>query len=341
MNRYLRKLIERSHLTEQEVYEAGLQMLAGTVSENEIAAFLVSLKTKGETPEEIYGLVRALREKAVPFSKRIVGAMDNCGTGGDGAQTFNISTTTAFVLAGAGVKVAKHGNRAVSSKTGSADVLELLGVNISCPPERIEHLLETVGIAFLFAPSVHPSLKTIMKVRRELNVPTIFNFIGPLTNPVDLETQLVGIYKREMLVPIAEVLQKIGRKRAVVLNGSGFLDEASLQGENYIALLDGGKIEEIVIHPGDFGFQTCTNDMIRGGAPKENAAITLAVLEGEAGPHRDTVLLNAALALFANGKAKTIEDGVMLAKESIDSGAALNKLRLLAEKSNEMIEEVK
>jgi anthranilate phosphoribosyltransferase len=341
MNQYLRKLIERKDLTEQEVYEAGLEMLNGTATESEIAAFLVGLKTKGETADEIYGLVRALREKAVPFSKTIVGAMDNCGTGGDGAQTFNISTTTAFVLAGAGVKVAKHGNRAVSSKTGSADVLELLGVNIACPPSRIEQLLETVGIAFLFAPSVHPNLKKIMKVRKELNVPTIFNFIGPLTNPVELETQLVGIYKRDMLVPIAQVLHKIGRRRAVVVNGNGFLDEASLQGENHIAFLNNGIVKEMTVHPEELGLQVASNEAIRGGVPAENAMITRSVLEGEAGVYRDTVLLNAALALFANGKADTIQEGVEIAKVSIDSGSALAKLELLVTESNKTAEEVR
>ncbi|MDG4658318.1 anthranilate phosphoribosyltransferase [Ectobacillus antri] len=339
MNQYLRKLIERKNLSETEVYEAGIGMLDGTVTESEIAAFLVGLKTKGETPDEIYGLVRALREKALRF-RDVKGAMDNCGTGGDGAQTFNISTTTAFVLAGAGVKVAKHGNRAVSSKTGSADVLELLGVNIACPPHEIERLLETVGIAFLFAPSVHPNLKKIMKVRKELNVPTIFNLIGPLTNPVELDTQLVGIYKREMLVPIAQVLQKIGRKRAVVVNGNGFLDEASLQGENHIAFLQDGVITEMTVHPEEFGLQVASNEAIRGGEPKENAEITRSVLRGEYGVHRDTVLLNAALALFANGKAQTIAEGVELAKESIDSGSALAKLALLVQES-QIVEEVR
>ncbi|WP_416828783.1 anthranilate phosphoribosyltransferase [Ectobacillus polymachus] len=341
MNECLRKLIEQTDLSEKDTYEVGLAMLDGIVADTEIAAFLVGLKAKGETADEIYGLVKALREKALPFSKTITGAMDNCGTGGDGAQTFNISTTTAFVLAGAGVKVAKHGNRAVSSKTGSADVLERLGVNITCPPKQVEQLLETVGISFLFAPAVHPNLKRIMKVRKELNIPTIFNFIGPLTNPVDLETQLVGIYKRDMLVPIADVLRKIGRKRAVVVNGNGFLDEASLQGENYIAFLHDGVIEEMIVHPEELGLQPADNSKIRGGLPAENARITKEVLEGKYGVYRDTVLLNAALALFANGKADSIQDGIEIAKESIDSGKALAKLQLLAIESNKTAEGVK
>ncbi len=340
MNQYLRKLADRKDLTEQEVYEASLQILGERAAESEIAAFLIGLKAKGETPEEIFGLVRALREKAVSFSKSIPGVMDNCGTGGDGSQSFNISTTTAFVLAGAGVKVAKHGNRAVSSKTGSADVLEQLGVNISLSSNQVEYLLETVGIAFLFAPHIHPALKRVMKIRKELNIPTIFNLIGPLTNPIELETQLLGIYKRDMLLPIAEVLQRLGRKRAVVLNGSGFLDEASLAGENYLALVESDNIQEIVLDPRDFGFSVVDNSAIRGGTPAENARITLQVLEGEKGAYRDTVVLNAAIGLFANGKARTIEEGITLAKESIDSGSALQKLQLLIQESNRVMEEV-
>ncbi|MGG0277642.1 anthranilate phosphoribosyltransferase [Bacillus rhizoplanae] len=340
MNRYLRKLVERQDLTEHEMYEAGIALLSEDILESEIAAFLAVLKAKGETADEIYGLVRALREKALPFSNHIVGAMDNCGTGGDGAQTFNVSTTSAFVLAGAGVKVAKHGNRAVSSKTGSADLLEELGVNIACTPKQIDYLLEKVGIAFLFAPAMHPALRRIMKVRKELNVPTIFNLIGPLTNPIHLETQFVGIYKREMLLPVAKVLQKLGRKQAIVVNGSGFLDEASLQGENHAALLKDNKIIEVSISPEEYGFSRVKNEAIRGGNAKENANITLNVLRGEDSVYRDTVLFNAGLALFANGKAGTIEDCICLAAHSIDSGKALEKLNLLIAASNKKLERV-
>ncbi|PEZ02266.1 anthranilate phosphoribosyltransferase [Bacillus sp. AFS018417] len=340
MNSYLRKLVERQDLTEHEMYEAGIALLSEDILESEIAAFLAVLKAKGETADEIYGLVRALREKALPFSNHIVGAMDNCGTGGDGAQTFNVSTTSAFVLAGAGVKVAKHGNRAVSSKTGSADLLEELGVNIACTPKQIDYLLEKVGIAFLFAPAMHPALRRIMKVRKELNVPTIFNLIGPLTNPIHLETQFVGIYKREMLLPVAKVLQKLGRKQAIVVNGSGFLDEASLQGENHAALLKDNKIIEVSISPEEYGFSCVKNEAIRGGNAKENANITLNVLRGEDSVYRDTVLFNAGLALFANGKAGTIEECIRLAAHSIDSGKALEKLNLLVAESNKKLERV-
>ncbi|MDM5187531.1 anthranilate phosphoribosyltransferase [Bacillus sp. DX4.1] len=340
MNRYLRKLVEGQDLTEYEMYEAGLALLGEDILESEIAAFLALLKAKGETADEIYGLVRALREKALPFSNHIQGAMDNCGTGGDGAQTFNISTTSAFVLAGAGVKVAKHGNRAVSSKTGSADLLEELGVNIACTPAQIDFLLEKVGIAFLFAPAMHPALRRIMKIRKELNVPTIFNLIGPLTNPIDLETQFVGIYKRDMLLPVAQVLQKLGRKQALVVNGSGFLDEASLQGENHVVILKDNKIIEVNVSPEEYGFSRVNNEAIRGGNAKENANITLQVLQGEDSVYRDTVLLNAGLALFANGKAATIGEGIRIAAHSIDSGKALAKLNLLIAASNKKLERV-
>lgn len=340
MNSYLRKLVEGQDLTEHEMYEAGISLLNEDILESEIAAFLALLKAKGETADEIYGLVRALREKALPFSNHIANAMDNCGTGGDGAQTFNVSTTSAFVLAGAGVKIAKHGNRAVSSKTGSADLLEELGVNIACSPKQIDYLLENVGIAFLFAPAMHPALRRIMKVRKELNVPTIFNVIGPLTNPIDLETQFVGIYKREMLFPVAEVLQKLGRKRAIVVNGSGFLDEASLQGENHVAILKDNNIMEVSVSPEEYGFSRVKNEAIRGGDAKENANITLNVLRGEESVYRDTVLFNAGLALFANGKAVSIEEGIRLAAYSIDSGRALEKLNLLIAESHQKLERV-
>ncbi|WP_459500791.1 anthranilate phosphoribosyltransferase [Bacillus sp. C1] len=340
MNHYLRKLVDGQNLTEQEMYKAGLVLLHEDTLESEIAAFLVLLKAKKETADEIYGLVRALREKAQPFSSNIKGAMDNCGTGGDGAQTFNISTTSAFVLAGAGVKVAKHGNRAVSSKTGSADLLEELGVKLTCTPKEIDYLLEKVGIAFLFAPAMHPAMKRIMKIRKELNVPTIFNLIGPLTNPIELETQFVGIYKRDMLRPVAEVLRKLGRKQALVVNGSGFLDEASLQGENHVVIVKDNKIIEENIKPEEYGFSRASNEEIRGGNAKENARITLGVLAGEKSVYRDTVLLNAGLALFSSGKVETIAEGVELAAHSIDSGKALTKLNGLIHASHNKLEKV-
>ncbi|MBM7647746.1 anthranilate phosphoribosyltransferase/anthranilate synthase/phosphoribosyltransferase [Bacillus ectoiniformans] len=333
MKTYLLKLSNHQPLEEQEMASAIEEILQEDATDSEIAAFLMALKSKGETVDEIASLVDVLRKNALGSKKNLTGIMDNCGTGGDGSQSFNISTTAAFVLAGAGVKVAKHGNRSVSSKTGSADVLEHLGLSLNYSEEETDQLLEENGIAFLFAPQVHPKLKRIMKVRRDLRIPTIFNLIGPLTNPVQLETQLLGIYRRDMLEMMAKVLDRLGRKRAVVVNGAGFMDEASLAGENHLMLLENGKTKKIILTPEDAGMPSYELEAIRGGEAKENAEILKRILEGEKGAPRDTVLLNAGIGLFANGKAKTIPEGIQLAKESIDSGAALSKLHYLIDHS--------
>lgn len=259
--------------------------------------------------------------------------MDNCGTGGDGSKSFNISTTSAFVIAGFGIPVAKHGNRSITSKTGSADVLEYLGVQLDFSAEVTEEILEKIGIAFLYAPHVHPQLKRIMKVRNELRIPTIFNLIGPLTNPIELETQVLGINRRDLLFLFAEVLKTLGRKRAVVLNGAGHMDEASLQGENHLVILENNKVMEQRLLPEDVGLTVYSNDSIRGGDASENARILLDVLKGGKGAYRDTVLLNAGIGIFATGKAETIRKGIDFARESIDSGAALSKLEQLVKMS--------
>lgn len=333
MRTYLQRLSERESLSQFEMKEAMEQIFSDETTDSEIAAFMVGLKTKGETVEEIVGIVEALREKALPFQTKIPNVIDNCGTGGDGSKSFNISTTSAFVMAGAGATVAKHGNRSITSKTGSADVLEYLGVNLDFQPEVSMELLQEVGITFLFAPFVHPKIKRIMKVRKDLRIPTVFNLIGPLTNPVELDSQLLGIYRRDLLSMFAEVLKTLGRKRAVVLNGAGFMDEASLAGENHLAILENGEIEDRILHPEQLGFAVYDNEAIRGGDSKENAEILLRVLKGEKGAYRETVLLNSGIGIFTNGLAPTIEAGVQLAVESIDSGAALEKLERLVEKS--------
>lgn len=340
MKAILQKISEGKSLNEQEIREATDQLFTEEITDSEIAALLIGLKTKGETVEEIAGLAKALRGKSLSFSKKIPNVMDNCGTGGDGSKSFNISTTSAFVLAGAGIPIAKHGNRSVSSKTGSADVLEHLGVELNLEAERTEEILQKVGIAFLFAPNVHPRLKRIMKVRKELRIPTIFNLIGPLTNPVELETQLLGIYRREYLLLFAEVLKALGRKRAVVINGAGFMDEASLQGENHLVVLAEGIITEKVLHPEEVGLPVYNNEEIRGGDAKDNAAILLNILKGEKGAFRDTVLLNAGIGIFTAGRAESIGKGIQLAKESIDSGAAFTKLEQLIQESRSLKEKV-
>ncbi|MBS4197215.1 anthranilate phosphoribosyltransferase [Lederbergia citri] len=333
MKLYLQKLMNGEHLTMNEMTDAARKLFSGEISESEAGALLGLLALKGETADEIAGLVHALREKSPAILSLKDSVMDNCGTGGDGSSSFNISTTSAFVIAGAGIKVAKHGNRSVSSQTGSADVLEYLGVSLDNRPEETEELLAENGIAFLFAPHVHPAMKAVMKVRRDLRVPTIFNLIGPLTNPVELDTQLLGIYRRDKLKLMGEVLKQLGRERAVVINGAGFLDEGSLSGENHLVILENGNLTSITLRPEHVGLPTYSNEEIMGGDAERNAHIMMSVLRGDDGPFRDTVLLNAGIGIFANGKVDSIQEGIEKAKESIDSGAALAKLEYLIERS--------
>ncbi|SEO95426.1 anthranilate phosphoribosyltransferase [Amphibacillus marinus] len=339
MKDFLLKVLSGTDLTIKEMEQAARLMFASTTPEAVVGGFLTALKMKGEAVSEITGLVQVIREKAVQLPEDIPDVIDNCGTGGDGSQSFNISTTSAFVLAGAGLTVAKHGNRSISSKTGSADVLEELGVELSSTPEQMCHLLKENGIAFLFAQHVHPAMKQMMKVRKDLIIPTIFNLIGPLTNPVSLSTQLMGIYRRDMLEHMAHTLHQLGRKRALVLNGAGYMDEASLAGENHCVLLDRGEIIQFTIKPEEVGLASARNDQISGGDATDNAKLLLRVLQGEQGAYRDTVLLNAGLAILASGKATTVQQGVDLAKESIDSGAAYQKLTYLIDYSKQGVKE--
>jgi len=331
MKDYLQKLMNNRHLTFSEIKEVTNRCLTGDISDTEIAAFLTALRMKGETPEEIAGIVEVIRGKSELSSLSFSNVMDNCGTGGDRSNSFNISTTTAFVLAGAGITVAKHGNRSISSRTGSADVLEKLGVSLSFSKEQIEQILRENNIVFLFAPHVHTNLRPFMKVRNELGLPTVFNLIGPLTNPLHLDSQVIGVYDRTKLMTIAESLKKLGRKRAVVLNGAGYMDEASLAGENHLVLLENGNIKPLTLHPHDVGLDVYDNDQIKGGDAKRNADILLSVLRNEPGPYLDTVLLNSAIGFFTNGMAKTIQDGVQIARESIKSGNALKRLETLVQ----------
>ncbi|SHM66594.1 anthranilate phosphoribosyltransferase [Gracilibacillus kekensis] len=341
MKQFLKKVMEKENLTLAEMEEAARYIFAEDTSDIAIGAFLSALKTKGETVDEITGLVNVMLEiSPLALPDELTDAMDNCGTGGDGSQSFNVSTTSAFVIAGAGITVAKHGNRSISSKTGSADVLENLGVPLEFTRPETYEILKENGIAFLFAPNVHPAMKRAMKVRKELGVPTIFNVIGPLTNPVKLTSQLMGTYRRDSLETMAAVLHKLGRKRALIINGAGYMDEASLAGENHLVLLEKGEIMKFTLKPEEVGLPTVDNEQIKGGDSKENAEILRNVLEGKQGPHRDTVLFNAGLGIFANGKAETVQQGVELARESIDSGAALAKLDNLITISNRIKQEV-
>lgn len=340
MKSYLEKLISRKDLSMEEMKNATNYCFNENITDTEIAAFLTALRAKGETADEIAGIVEVIRSQSPLTSMDLPNMMDNCGTGGDKSYSFNISTTAAFVIAGAGITVAKHGNRSISSKTGSADVLEHLGVSLSFSHDHIEEMLQENKIAFLFAPHVHEKLKHFMKVRQELGLPTIFNAIGPLTNPAPLDSQFLGVYRRDMIPMMADALKKLGRRRAIVVNGAGFMDEASLAGENHLILLDEGKQTPFTLHPEEIGLPVYDNDKIRGGSAKDNAAILLHVLNGNAGPYLDTVLLNAGLGIYANGAAHTIQEGIDRARESINSGAALERLQQLVAYSKNIPSEV-
>ncbi|EUJ45002.1 anthranilate phosphoribosyltransferase [Paenilisteria rocourtiae] len=329
MEAYLQKVYDQQNLMRVEMEEVAAAIFAGELSQAQIAAFLMALKIKGETIEEMQAIAETMQDVAIPLPIASTNTMDNCGTGGDKSLSFNVSTTSAFVLAAAGIKVAKHGNRSISSKSGSADVCQELGIDISLGAEDMVYLLENVGIAFLFAPHVHPKMKYVMEVRRELNTPTIFNLIGPLTNPVKLETQLMGIYRRDLLEQTAQVLGKLGRKRAIVVNGGGFMDEASLAGENHYALLENGEVSLYTFLPEDVGLERRDLAAIRGGDAKRNAEILLSVLKAEPSAFYDTVILNAGLGLLAHGKVGTLELGIEMARDLLDSGAAYAKLTQL------------
>lgn len=340
MQIYLEKLMNRENLSVDEMKEATLCCFSKHITDTEIAAFLTALRSKGETSEEITGMVEVIRSHSDLSSITLPNVIDNCGTGGDQSNSFNISTTSSFVIAGADVTIAKHGNRSISSKTGSADVLEHLGVSLSFTKDHVEEMLVENKIAFLFAPHVHAKLKHFMKIRKELGLPTIFNMIGPLTNPIALDSQMLGVYRSDMMYMIADSLHKLGRKRAIVVNGAGSMDEASLAGDNQLILLDNGELIPFTLHPEEVGLAVYSNDAIKGGSPRENATILKSVLNGDKGAYRDTVLLNAGLALFTNGVAKDIKEGIELAKESIDSGAARERLARLVEYSQKNVRSV-
>jgi anthranilate phosphoribosyltransferase len=321
------KLVEQRDLTQEEATAAMRQIMEGHATPAQVAAFLVALRMKGETIEEITGCARVMREKVTPVRGPDAGLVDTCGTGGDGSHTFNISTTAAFVVAAAGVPVAKHGNRAVSSRSGSADLLQALGVPIELTPEQAEACLAEIGITFLFAPLYHAAMKFAVGPRRDIGVRTIFNILGPLTNPAGARHQLLGVYRKELTEPLARVLGNLGAARAFVVHGADGLDEITTTGETYISVLDGGTIAPLVISPEQFGLPRAPRDALTGGDAQHNATITMAVLEGKHGPQRDVVLLNAAAALTVAGATLDIAAGLKEAAHALDSGAALEKLR--------------
>jgi anthranilate phosphoribosyltransferase len=328
------KLVNRVNLSEADMIDVMNQIMTGEATPLQVASFLTALRMKGETVEEITGAARVMREKAHRVNVGSKTVLDTCGTGGDQKGTFNISTTVAFVLAGAGVHVAKHGNRSVSSHSGSADVLGALGVKIDAPRERVEQCIAEIGIGFLFAPLLHEAMKYAVQPRRDIGIRTIFNLLGPLTNPAMATHQLIGIYSGELVGMIARVLKNLGSVCAMVVHGLEGLDEISLCGPTQVAELRDGQVKQYLIEPEQFGLKRCRLEDLQGGNPEQSAAMVRAVLDGEPGPRRDVVLLNGGAALYISGSASNIEEGIRLAAQSIDSGKARQKLEQLIEMTN-------
>ncbi len=332
MQRALEQLVRGEDLTSDEAQAVMNQIMSGAVTDAQIGAYLIALRIKGETRAEIVGSARAMRENATHVPTGIDGAklLDTCGTGGDGSGTFNISTTVAFVAAGAGVKVAKHGNRAASSQCGSADVLAELGVNLDLTPQQVGECVVEQGIGFLFAIQLHPAMKHAIGPRRELKLRTIFNILGPLTNPAGARRQLLGVFAPELTGTLAEVLGELGAESALVVNGHGGLDELTTTGPSRVSHWRDGSVRNYSLDAVDFGLARAELAQLRGGDAALNAAFLRGVLDGsEQGPKRDIVLLNAGAALLAAGVVEDMGQGIELARATIDSGAALAKLDAL------------
>jgi len=331
----LEKLISGNSLTEKEAYDMMCQILSGNCSGEQIAGFLTALRCKGETYDEVVGFVKAMREFAVTIetSENVV---DTCGTGGDGAQTFNISTTAAFIAAGAGVPIAKHHNRSVSSRCGSADVLEALGVDINMSPDKVKTSVEKIGIGFCFAPLYHQSMKYAAPVRKALGIRTVFNMLGPLLNPFLCKRQVIGVFAPHLTEFFANILQKLDSEHVFIVHGEDGLDEFTLCAKTRITELNNGTIKTQFVAPEDFGFKYASPASLVGWDRKKNSKILKDILIGEAGPKRVVAVLNAALAITCSDKATTIEQGIALAQQSIDSGAAMQKLNELVEFSKDV-----
>ncbi len=334
IKKVIARLVNREDIPEAEIGSVMEGVMDGTATPAQIGALLMGLRMKGETVEEIAGAAAVMRRKALRISVNLApgeSLVDTCGTGGDASGTFNVSTTAAFVVAGAGIKVAKHGNRSVSSRSGSADVLEALGVNLDIPPEDTARAIEELGIGFLFAPALHPAMKYAIGPRRELGIRTIFNLLGPLTNPAGANVQVLGVYDPALTDPLAMVLGRLGAKRAWVVHGAGGLDELSLIGETAVSEWDGKAVSSFKVRPEDVGISPCGLEDIRGGDASENAVILRGILSGAVGPKRDMAVLNAGAAIYIAGGGNDLKDGVKKAEESIASGRALSTLQALVE----------
>lgn len=329
MQQLLDQLYKGQHLSFEETQQIAEAIFKQEFSEGQLGALLVALKYNGVSVAELSAFAKVMQKNALRLSNAPKHAMDNCGTGGDHSNSFNVSTTAAFVLAAGGIVMAKHGNRSISSRSGSADTLEQLGLRLETNANELSDWLNEIGIAFLFAPAMHPSMRAVMKIRQELATPTIFNLLGPLINPVPLETQLMGTYAGETIMDTAATLGELGRKRAIVLHGAGGMDEANLSGVTNGALLENGKVTAFTLNPEHYGFQTVPLQAILGGNAAENAQILSSVLTNQASSYLETVVLNAGLGFFANGKVTTLEEGFDLARTCIASGAAYDKLQAL------------
>lgn len=330
----VKQVLSGRDLSESQSHEAMGNIMSGQESSALIAAFLIALKMKGESIPEITGCAKAMRDMAVPVKIKSQYAIDTCGTGGDGGRTFNISTAAAIIAASAGIKVAKHGNRAVSSESGSADVLKELGININLEKSRVEQCIDDVGMGFLFAPSYHSAMKNVAGIRKDLGVRTIFNILGPLTNPAFVKGQIMGVYDIKLLEPAARTLLNLGCERAMVVHGGDGLDEITTTTVTYVCEVKDGEVKKYTLSPGDFGIKVAFYKSIAGGSSKENAAIIMDILKGKTGPERDIVLLNSAAALYVGKKVENLKEGVLMASELIDSGKAYDKYEEILNYSN-------
>jgi len=330
LKRFIAQVVEGINLTQEEAAQAMAAMMSGEALPTQIAALLTALRMKGESSQEITGMAQVMREKAIPITglkEEII--VDTCGTGGDGRGTFNISTAVAFVAAGGGLTVAKHGNRSVSSQCGSADVLEALGVNLAMSPAKVARALKEIKIAFLFAPLFHPAMKHALAPRREIGIRTIFNLLGPLTNPARATVHLLGLYSPHLLLLICQALKNLGSRAAFVVHGEDGSDEISITGKTTVYHLRNGEISNFQIEPEELGLKRASLKDIQGGSAERNAQIMRAVLRGERGPYREAVLINAAAVFVAAGQAGHLAEGIKIAQEVIDSGQALKKLNEL------------
>ncbi len=331
----IEKVVKKIDLSEAEMREAFGEIMEGRATPSQIGAFITALRAKGETVDEITAAARVMREKSLKIhTGKEVSLVDTCGTGGTGVNTFNISTTVAFVAAGAGLKVAKHGNRSASSQCGSADVLEALGVKLDKGPEVVAECIREIGIGFMYAPLFHSAMKHAVAPRKEIGIRTIFNILGPLSNPAGATSQVLGVYDAGLTEVIAKVLKRLGAERAFVVYGMDMLDEITITGKTKVTELRGGKIRTYYVTPERFGLKRAALEDIKGGNAEENAKMVLSVLKGERGPKRDVVLLNSSAAIVAGFKAKDFKSGIRIAERSIDSGRALEKLQKLIEFTN-------